>query len=57
MLLLGSSDYVINSRVMVCDQRRNAPVVKLIGHTSSVLCTQIEDWKVVSGRYNLMGVA
>ena len=26
-------------------------VVTLSGHTSSVLCVRVEDWKVVNGRY------
>ena len=47
------NDFIeFNYRVIVHDYRDSQPVMRLSGgHTDAVLCVQMDDWKVVSGRY------
>ena len=50
LIASGSADKCVR----VYDSRASTlPIVKLCGHGSPVSCVQIDEWKVVSGRYVL----
>lgn len=49
MLVSGSADKRI--RVFDCRSHTQFPTMTLRGHAASVGCVQMDQWKVVSGRY------
>ena len=50
MVVSGSAD----KRVRVFDSRLSQPTLVLSGHGSVICGVQMDEWKVVSGRYNVI---